>query len=657
MADDNRYDDFLNALDDNRHDAFLNAPATKAETKGHTFKQYNPNESVLGRLFGKYAPDVVDWAGGATSTARGGLNLVSPGLGEKTFPITGGGLPYDVNKESLPYISGQITDPYAATIGFGAGKVVQAVPAVTNAYKAANATRTAGTAAKNVPLTAETVLRSGVGGAAGGAGTGYLASEGDTNSTTMGGLFGGALGATFPIAGKAIQGTAGWLTDLVKNRLGQVKAGQIAREAAGTNLPAIRSAMGNAPADLTAGQAALGINQDPWQALAATAAKNDPASFYRQLLERQASQREGMLSGVTPDLGIAEANRSGASAQAYPAAFATDRARQAAVTVGPVRPEFVVTNPSTGGGYFKPPIPLTPQLPPSIQALSSEPIMLSAAREAADVIRIDPKIPDALRTTLTDNPMGSAQGLHAMKLAIEAQLKNPNQQSALAKYSQSSLQTIRTQLVKALGEVSPEYSAAREQFARLSEPVNQANVLEQLRQRLVNPLNPGQQRAGVFTSALDRGQESALKAAGLDTRFTGTIQEALTPQQFQTVNQIADALTNQQALATQAKAGAGALEQITGEALGRQMKLPGYMAAPVTVTNKLLELLTGKVNRQTIEAISKGMQSGRTAAEMLDTLPTSERNRALLALGQADTIAPTVAGTFGAAQKYPKKEQ
>lgn len=624
MAD---YTDFLEGNTDspNRHDAFLEGPDTKPEPKGHTFKQYDPNQSMITRLFGKYAPEVLDVVTGALGTMKGAVNLVSPGSVTNTGISSALKLPYDANTDSLAYTAGQVVDPAALALGAATGGVVGAVPALTKGY------RTAQTMGKTLPLTAEALTRAGVTGAATGAGTAYLSSEGNLQDTGTAGLYGGMFGVGVPVVGRAAKSGIGYVEDWAKGNLGKVQAANVARAAAGDQLPAIRTALQNAPSDITASQAAVGVNKPTFAALGELGATRDQSGFYYNLAKQQEAQRAGMLSGVTPNLQSAETARNATKAM-YPAAFAANREAQAAATVGPTRGEFVVLNPSTGEGYYKPAPPLSPKLPPAVAKLADEPIMSAAAKDAAEVIRIDPRISDQLRQEIGANPLMSTQGLHAMKEAIEAQIKNPSPTAALSKYSESSLKIIRSRLVKAIEESDKGYAAAREAFAKASVPVNQSNVLTGLQETLANTAG-GAERVTPFTNALGRGEESLLKKAGIDTRFQKGVSDVLTPQQMLTVNEVRNQLLRDQTLAGQVTSGAGGLQQILGEQ-GNRFRLPNLFNQKVALANKFLEVAEKYLSRDSMKAISEGMKSGRSALELLDTLPAQDRNKAALWINQ-----------------------
>lgn len=103
---------------------------------------------------------------------------------------------------------------------------------------------------------------------------------------------GAIIGAVLPTVGAALvkQGAkfSGWLYDAMKGKLGEVKAGEIARRVAGGDLAAIRAANAAAEQGLSSGQAAAGIDNATYAALDDLARKQNPASYY----SRQAATQE-----------------------------------------------------------------------------------------------------------------------------------------------------------------------------------------------------------------------------------------------------------------------------------------------------------------------------------------------------------------------------
>ena len=102
---------------------------------------------------------------------------------------------------------------------------------------------------------------------------------------------GAIIGAVLPTFGAALvkQGAkfSGWLYDAMKGKLGEVKAGEIARRVAGGDLAAIRAANAAAQQGLSSGQAAAGIDNAAYAALDDLARKQNPASYYsRQVIDQ-----------------------------------------------------------------------------------------------------------------------------------------------------------------------------------------------------------------------------------------------------------------------------------------------------------------------------------------------------------------------------------
>jgi len=559
-----------------------------------------------------------DFVGGATSVARGGANIVgsifgNSKLGQQIWPVT------YANKDSAAYTAGQIVEPASWALGGGATKAASMIPMAT----------------KVAPI-----IRGAIAGGTSGAATGALTNEEDRLSGAgTGGAVGTVVGAALPPVGRMVQKGLGWTADTLKGRTGQVKAGQIARAAAGSKAPEIIQALDNANPNLTAAQAASDVPQDMWQSLGAVAQKADKESFYSSLASQQEAARKGMLTGVTPDLAAAEGARSGFASQAYPKSFAEDRAARIAqeTSMNPTR-QLVITNPNAGTGYYKQGAPAQAPISAPIKNLVDEPIFNAAKTDAMKAVAEDVRIPQSLRDEIAASPERSLQGLHAMKTAIDAQLKKPIAESAMASYRESSLKAFQKQLIKAMEDMSG-YGANRAKFAELSKPVNQANVLGELSSILEKPMTG--ERAVPFVNALGRGEEAALTRAGLDTRFTKGIDDVLTPTQMGAVNTVKSELTRDALMKKSAGGeggGAEALRSVIGE-LTTSFRLPPMFRTEVSAMNKLMEVAEKNLSAKTKLALVEGMKSGKSAAEMLNTLPASEKNKLFMMMGQAGKIS------------------
>ena len=106
---------------------------------------------------------------------------------------------------------------------------------------------------------------------------------------------GAMIGAAVPLAGTVVNYLAkgaGFLKDAFTGQLAAVKAGKISREIAGDRIGAIRAALAAAPEDLTAAQAAAGVQNNAFQALGEFANRTDNLSLK---LKQQASDDIALL--------------------------------------------------------------------------------------------------------------------------------------------------------------------------------------------------------------------------------------------------------------------------------------------------------------------------------------------------------------------------
>lgn len=457
-------------------------------------------------------------------------------------------------------------------------------------------------------------------------------------------------GATLEAAGRGVIGpaidkaakAAGWLWDAAGGRLVQMRAGKIIREIAGSDLDAIKALSANAPANLTAAQATAAAQNDVLAALGERAAKRDTTNYFSRLAAEQEAGRRNALAAVTPDLAEATAARQQAAEALYGRARAADVMRQQLA-----QQEQAAGRSLAGAtGYTAPPAVAAP-----LEALRKNPVIAAAAKEAKTLAATQ-------GVQLTD-PMASLEGLHLMKVAIDNQFKNRTASTALQTYSDAALNNTKNQLLAAIEGtanqpgVSPLYGAARQTFAEMSVPVNQAQVLEAMGNVLAKP--GGGERVTPFLNVMGQGENALLRRANQQPRFGG-IEEVLAPQQMQTVKQIASELTRDQALAEAAKRGRGGLSRVLGETEAEAM-LPPSISLTTRVANKVLSILEGRVNESTIKALEAGMKSGKDLNALLNTLPGDERVAALQAI-RANVKEIGKAGAFGVnALREPKEPQ
>lgn len=453
----------------------------------------------------------------------------------------------------------------------------------------------------------------------------------------------GGRGVIGPVIDKAAK-AAGWMWDAARGALVQVRAGKIIREIAGADLDAIKSLSANAPANLTAAQAAAAAQNDVLAALGERAAKRDVTNYFARLGAEQEAGRRNALTAVTPDLAEATAARQQAAEALYGRARAADVMRQQIA-----QQEQAVGRSMAGATGYTAPAAVSAQL----ESLRQNPVIAAAAKEAKTLA--------ATQGTPMADPMASLEGLHLMKVAIDNQFKNRTASTALQNYSDAALNNTKNQLLAAIEGtanqpgISPLYGAARQTFAEMSAPINQAQVLQAMGGVLAKP--GGGERVTPFLNVLGQGENALLRRANQQPRFGG-IEEVLTPQQMQTVSQIAGELTRDRALAEAAKRGRGGLSRILGETEAEAL-LPPSISFTTRVTNKVLSILEGRVNESTLKALETGMRTGKDLNVLLNTLPGDERVAILNAIrANAKDIgrATAVGANALRGSKEPKNE-
>ena len=264
---------------------------------------------------GKFAP-ILGIMKGVGDVMYGGQELVGKGLRGIGAEETGQAIIEDaarrraIEEERIaPYRekfpmgtgAGEITGQVIGTLPVGGalaapfrGMAAMSPTAARVATPIAEALSSGGfrTGVSSIP--ANIALRGGAGAVTGGISAGIINPE----DAETGALVSAAVPFALPAITKGVARSAGWLTDLAKGRLPEVKAGAIARATLGDDLPAAVNALANAKPGITATQALAdaGINADPFMALGELAKKNDVGSWYRLLGEAQQAAQKNQLA-------------------------------------------------------------------------------------------------------------------------------------------------------------------------------------------------------------------------------------------------------------------------------------------------------------------------------------------------------------------------
>ena len=571
----------------------------------------------------------VDFLGGMGSMTRGALNLLPDDLGNTLM-----GDPKYMDKQSGSYLAGSLLDPAA----YATGAEIASIPKL--GFTAA------------APLV-EKMLKGGVIGGATGATVGGLTNDEDrTTGTAVGGTIGTIVGSLFPALGQ-ITGRA---VDMARGRMPDVRVGSMIREAAGDQGQFVRQQLANAGDDVSVAQAVGENVPGKLAALDPMTQTTDRGAQAFERLQRQEAARKLLLAQNTPDLAAAEAVRKMQAGGQYSQAFADDAARrqaeQAALNAArQSQAQLAQRNASLG---LPPPAPANipnQVIAPSLKKLTGNPVIQSAAREARLLaesgveINGRPLSPELL-ASIRDNPMGSLEGLHLMKLAIDNQFKN-GAETSLKKFSEGALNATKKKLVAGITDVSPGYDTARQTFSTLSAPVNQSQVMGEF-SKVLQKEGGGEQTQQFLNLAKDGGTK-LIKRANQDPRF-GSLGEILTPDQMGAVNKVGSELSRDRAIQrAAANAKTEAADVVNKNLIVAQA--PPVLNTTFTVMNNVLKRVGDKLNAKTLARLSEVMHDPKLAAQVIDTLPLSEKNIILRAMGNSKVVGRGVGMMTGAEQQ------
>ena len=613
-------------------------PAAPVEANAAPAEQEMPPiglSDVVGTLKETLLGGARDWEGGFIRGAGSiGSTLMTPydlavgntqslGNPERRQAITEGLRSAGVDVESPIFQAGKIGAEIAGTSGVG--KVI-AAPVAALATKApalqsvANALASGGMATGAIPKNA----LAGVGdlatrvaaGAVTGAGQAAMVNPEEAG---VGAAVGGTMAGVLPPVVKTLARTAGFITDAMTGRLPVVNAGNIARDAAGDQIDAIRAALSASPADLTAAQAAAGVPSGTWHALGRLAEKDDQTAA---LLKRQVQDRLDELQRIARGSNQTEAR----------AAVEESRNLLNTITGGMREGALDAAN--------------------ATQRLDAAPVVDHLRRAATSPgMRANPvlvRILDGIREDINQLTTVNGGVLDANDLYM---LRKDAIADRVAKELGATDPTVAKKLtVKVLSEVRPIIDNAIEtaggkgwsNYLR-----TYSEGMHQLEQR-----NMAVQAAKLFKDSpkayvkLVRGNNpdavEAIFGPGSYDIFTEMAQHM--PTLEKAAVQLEQGLTSKEAAAR----GADELRLIlTQDKMG--LRLPNLMSRAASAFNKAADLLENHVNAESLRILREGMRNGQSALDLLNMLPAKERVRALEVLtnpnswGTAGNVLQTTA--------------
>ena len=596
--------------------------------------------------------------------------------------------------------AGEFTGEVLGTLPVG-GVLARGVGAIPGAGALAQSIRTGGFSTGMAPGAANIATKAAGGAVVGGTSAALINPEEAGTGTALG----AAAPFVLPYVGKYAAKAGGKFVDAVTGKLANVEAGKIAREVAGDQINQIRAVNNLAPIDITAAQAAAGIDNDVYQAFLDFAAGKDKSSYFRVLKDTQKADqlnRLAQLAGgpnITENLTsvkqaknalnqlmtpIRESKLSAAnigSEVGIPLQAEADRfAAAAANKVQDVR-RFTAAQ---GRAITPDSSVLASDYQLSKLAGKADEVAAQAAEGSirfGEAARFKQAAADSLaayglKPLTSDSILSKLGGIlrnpeFAGNDVIEGAVKGFGDD--VAKWTKSggvidafALDSLRKNSVNAAIE------KLRPGLDQTSKKNLAASVIAQLKQPIINAIEEAGgtgygQYLGDFAANAQLIDRRKLAGAALDmfnrspdefTRLVkgnnpDAVEAVFGPGSFnifkemgadiRPMQQIADELARDARVVEQVKAGRRALG-LEKESLSE--KIPGFVGYKTAVAKKVIQAMEGKVNDKTLKLLSEGAKSGAAMNKILDTLPAEERLKVLNVLkSNAEfTRASTAAG-------------
>lgn len=674
------------------------------------------------REFRQFTAPIAGFSSGVGNVMFGGQQLLGMGLEKLGATDTGRALIEDAArrraieqernapmKQEFPmrFGAGELGAEVLATAPVGAAiaaPVSRFAPALGQAIRTGGFS-TGRTVQGGVSRAADVGIRA-AGGAVTGGTTAALINPAEAET---GALIGAGVAGAAPPVVQTLAKSAGFLKDAFTGQLAAIKAGKIARDVAGDRIAAIRAALTAAPDDLTAAQAAAGVQKNAFQALGAFANKTDEMSLkLKQQAADDIAQLQRMAEGgnetemrrayeasitrlnqLTQDMRNVELGAANQAAQTINRLAPQAQQRQASM-VNALRGGIPTTPPLTGQATIS---PATEAAQQAAAAARGRPGFLSAGDRAQEWQQTSDIFADIARQRRSEagflqRQIGSLEdyGLRPLDAgsitsAIDARLAQPGLRASsnvtkvlaaikddIANLTQKGggvidahdLYTLRKEginerIMQIMGQTDPKVSAkvtrsvlkevrpliddaiekaggtgwrnyldtyatnmqAIDQKAMAAEAARLFKNSPQEYVRLVRGNNPDAVEAIFGPGSYDIFKEMGSKMPTLE-KLAASIQQK---------GEMADA-----AIAGQ-KDFAEAVERA-----GRTFpRLPNPLNPKVTFANMTMDELENRLGPKVAAKLQQGMVSGRSALEMLNTLPAVERGAVLRMLNNPST--------------------
>jgi hypothetical protein len=236
---------------------------------------------------------------------------------------------------------------------------------------------------------------------------------------------------------------------------------------------------------------------------------------------------------------------------------------------------------------------------PNIEALMQRPSVQAAIGKAKEIAAEEGQ-------QLSD--VGSMKGLHYVKKALDDMLGNASQ-TGIGKLQERAISGTREELLAVMDKVSKggAYPKARAEYEALSRPINQIDVAQALKDKLLPALadfgDNTKLLANRYAEALRNGDKVAQKATGFDG---ATMANVMDPAQLEVIQNVARELANRTAATTRGmSAGSNTAQNLVSQNFLRQL------AGPLGLPQGAVERAAGSTLGQTaMRPLQWAMQTG-----------------------------------------------
>jgi len=537
---------------------------------------------------------------------------------------------------------------------------------------------------------------------------------------------GAGLAVAAPPVVKTLTKSAGFLTDAFTGKLAQVNAGKISREVAGERINAIRAALTAAPEDLTAAQAASGVQRDAWQALGAMTGKTDERSLLLKqqfaddlaslqraaeggnATEARAAYEESIkrLNQLTADMRNIELQAANQAGQTINRLAPQMQQRQASM-VNALREGMPMGQPLPGQATVN---AATEAAQRRVAAAQGKPGFLSQGDRSQEWQATSDVFADIAKQRraeagFLERQIGSLEdyGLRPLDAssitsAIDAKLSQPGLRASsnVTQVLQAVKDDIANLTAKGGGVIDAHdlYTLRKEginerimQILGQTDPKVSAKVTSKVLQEVRPLIDDAIEKAGgtgwrdylkTYSQGMQAVDQKAMAAEALKL-FEKSPQEYVRlvrgnnpdaveaifgpgsydifkemGNKMPTLEKVASNIERAASMKEAAKEGTEKLGEIIG-AESFRTRFPFTLNKAATAANLTLDILEKRLDKKVFVEMQKGMASGKSALEMLNTLPATERSKVLRVLTDPASWGKTgaVAARAATVQEQP----